>query len=72
MEKTFCSFCGKGQAQVHRFVAGFAAGRTSGRVFICDECIILSAQIVAGGDEDWRDKLIAGVSTGLSESPDRT
>jgi ATP-dependent Clp protease ATP-binding subunit ClpX len=68
-EKIFCSFCGKGQTQVRRFVAGFA-GQTSGQVFICDECIMLSAQIVATGDKEWRDQFIA-VLSGLSEPPDR-
>ncbi|MSQ11749.1 MAG: ATP-dependent Clp protease ATP-binding subunit ClpX [Dehalococcoidia bacterium] len=36
-----CSFCGKGQAQVKRLVAG------PGSVFICDECVQLCLQIIA-------------------------
>ncbi len=35
-----CSFCSKGQKQVRRLIAG------PGRVFICDECVILCQQII--------------------------
>ena len=35
-----CSFCGKPQGQVKRLVAG------PGRVFICDECVVLCQQIM--------------------------
>jgi ATP-dependent Clp protease ATP-binding subunit ClpX len=35
-----CSFCGKSQAQVKRLVAG------PGKVFICDECVVLCQQII--------------------------
>lgn len=35
-----CSFCGKDQNQVRRLVAG------PGQVFICDECIHLSQQVI--------------------------
>ncbi|MSP78706.1 MAG: ATP-dependent Clp protease ATP-binding subunit ClpX [Dehalococcoidia bacterium] len=35
-----CSFCGKGQTQVKRLVAG------PGNVFICDECVQLCQQII--------------------------
>lgn len=50
-----CSFCGKGQQQVHRLIAG------PGGVYICNECIDLCQQIVteeAPGDAEqtsgWR------------------
>lgn len=36
-----CSFCGKGQSQVKRLIAG------PDRVFICDECVSLCEQIIA-------------------------
>ena len=36
-----CSFCGKGQAQVQRLIAG------PGPVFICDECVGLCTEIIA-------------------------
>ncbi len=36
----FCSFCDKSQHQVKRLIAGQA------RVFICDECACLAADIV--------------------------
>jgi ribosomal protein L37AE/L43A len=36
-----CSFCGKGQQQVHRLIAG------PGGVAICDECITLCNDIIA-------------------------
>ncbi len=35
-----CSFCGKGQEQVHRLIAG------PGGVYICDECIDLCREII--------------------------
>ncbi|MCS7206470.1 MAG: ATP-dependent Clp protease ATP-binding subunit ClpX [Dehalococcoidia bacterium] len=35
-----CSFCGKGQNQVKRLIAG------SGKVLICDECVHLCAQVL--------------------------
>ena len=35
-----CSFCGKCQGQVQRLIAG------SGDVYICDECIDLSREII--------------------------
>ena len=37
-----CSFCGKAQGQVKRLIAG------PDRVFICDECVALCGQIIAG------------------------
>jgi hypothetical protein len=37
-----CSFCGKSQHQVQKLIAG-------PRVFICDECVGLCTQIIAGG-----------------------
>lgn len=43
-----CSFCGKSQDEVHSLIEGGCrkpAG--SACVFICDECVALSAQIIA-------------------------
>ncbi len=36
-----CSFCGKGQAEAQRLIAG------PGRVFICDECVVLCQRIIS-------------------------
>ena len=36
-----CSFCGKGQDQVRRLIAG------PGPVVICDECVTLCNEIIA-------------------------
>jgi ATP-dependent Clp protease ATP-binding subunit ClpX len=36
-----CSFCGKDRAEVHRLIEG------PGDVFICDECVLLGAEILA-------------------------
>jgi ATP-dependent protease Clp ATPase subunit len=58
VEKIFCSFCGKGQTQVRCFVAGWA-GR---QVYICDECIIRSAQIMTHRNNELRAELIAALS----------
>jgi ATP-dependent Clp protease ATP-binding subunit ClpX len=39
-----CSFCGKGQEQTQRLIAG------PNRVYICAECVALCNEILAGGD----------------------
>jgi len=41
-----CSFCGRGEADVAKLVAG-------PKVYICDRCVALAGQIMAGrsGDE---------------------
>lgn len=36
-----CSFCGRGQDEVQRLIAG------PGNVFICDECVALCSAIIA-------------------------
>ena len=36
-----CSFCGRGQDEVQRLIAG------PGTVFICDECVELCSAIIA-------------------------
>ncbi|MFQ3630932.1 ClpX C4-type zinc finger protein, partial [Roseiflexus sp.] len=36
-----CSFCGRGQEEVQRLIAG------PGTVFICDECVALCSAIIA-------------------------
>jgi ATP-dependent Clp protease ATP-binding subunit ClpX len=36
-----CSFCGKDRSEVHRLIEG------PGDVFICDECVLLGAEILA-------------------------
>lgn len=35
----YCSFCGKGQHEVHKLIAGPT-------VFICDECVLLAVDII--------------------------
>jgi ATP-dependent Clp protease ATP-binding subunit ClpX len=40
-----CSFCGKAQEQVRRLVAGL------GGVYICNECIMLCAEIITEEQE---------------------
>src|SRR5690606_10221406 len=36
-----CSFCGKDRSEVHRLIEG------PGDVYICDECVLLGAEILA-------------------------
>jgi ATP-dependent Clp protease ATP-binding subunit ClpX len=36
-----CSFCGKDRSEVHRLIEG------PSDVFICDECVLLGAEILA-------------------------
>lgn len=40
-----CSFCGRGQDEVQRLIAG------PGNVFICDECVAMCSQIIAEENE---------------------
>lgn len=43
-----CSFCGKSQYEVHSLIEGGCGNREGSTcVFICDECVAFSAQIIA-------------------------
>jgi hypothetical protein len=47
-EQSSCSFCGKSQHEVRSFIEGGCSNRgISPCVFICDECVALSAQVNA-------------------------
>jgi ATP-dependent protease Clp ATPase subunit len=47
-EQMSCSFCGKSQLEVRALIEGGCSNRaTTACVFICDECVALSAQIIA-------------------------
>jgi len=47
-EQLSCSFCGKSQHEVRSLVEGGCSNRRiSSCVFICDECVALSAQVNA-------------------------
>ena len=41
----YCSFCEKSQHEVKQLIAGY-------RVYICDECVMLCADIVTGSNGD--------------------
>ena len=53
--KVYCSFCGKGQDEVKKIIAGY-------NVFICNECVALSQEII-------REELAEEVLADLSEVP---
>lgn len=53
--KVYCSFCGKGQDEVKKIIAG-------NNVFICNECVALSQEII-------REELAEEVLADLSEVP---
>lgn len=53
--KVYCSFCGKGQDEVKKIIAG-------NNVFICNECVALSQEII-------REELVEEVLADLSEVP---
>ena len=53
--KVYCSFCGKGQDEVKKIIAG-------NNVFICNECVDLSQEII-------REELAEEVLADLSEVP---
>jgi ATP-dependent Clp protease ATP-binding subunit ClpX len=50
-----CSFCGKDRAEVHRLIEG------PGDVYICDECVLLGAEILA--EEGLGEAVQAGKAT---------
>ncbi len=52
-KKLHCSFCGKEQEAVRRFVAGPG-------VYICDECIDLCNEIIAEDAEENQENVLAG------------
>ncbi len=56
-EKYCCSFCGKGQDEVRKLIAG------PNKVFICDECVDLCADII---EEEFEEEAV----TASEESPD--
>lgn len=57
-----CSFCGKGQSEVAKLVAGPG-------VFICNECIELSHQIVTEELRDTDATATGGSPAGPAEAP---
>jgi hypothetical protein len=47
-EQVFCSFCGKSQNEVRRLIEGGCRNPALSQcVFICDECVAFSAQVIA-------------------------
>jgi len=47
-ELVFCSFCGKSQHEVRSLIEGGCRNPALSQcVFICDECVAFSAQIIA-------------------------
>jgi ATP-dependent protease Clp ATPase subunit len=47
-ELVFCSFCGKSQHEVGTLIEGGCRNPALSQcVFICDECVALSAQVIA-------------------------
>jgi ATP-dependent protease Clp ATPase subunit len=47
-ELMFCSFCGKSQHEVRRLIEGGCRNPALSQcVFICDECVAFSAQVIA-------------------------
>jgi hypothetical protein len=59
----YCSFCGKGQHEVHKLIAG-------SRVFICDECVDLCTAIVEPDDDKELFRLMLGTGeSGVQAEP---
>ena len=52
-EHVFCSFCGKSQHEVKRLIEGGCRNPALSQcVFICDECVTFSAQVLADSARD--------------------
>jgi ATP-dependent protease Clp ATPase subunit len=48
-ELVFCSFCGKSPHEVRSLIEGGCRNPALSQcVFICDECVAFSAQVIAG------------------------
>jgi len=50
-----CSFCGKSQHEVKKLIEGGCRNPSSQCVFICDECVSFSAQIIADMPDNPKD-----------------
>jgi ATP-dependent protease Clp ATPase subunit len=47
-DRISCSFCGKSEHEVRHLIEGGCRNPASGQcVFICDECVTFSAQVLA-------------------------
>ena len=57
----YCSFCGKSQHEVRKLIAGPT-------VFICDECVELCMDIVAGDDQRRHIASAMAMATGIAKS----
>ena len=52
-EQVFCSFCGKSQHEVRSLIEGGCRNPALLQcVFICDECVAFSAQVIADTARD--------------------
>ena len=55
-DHVFCTFCGKSQHEVRRLIEGGCRNPALSQcVFICDECVTFSAQILADPTSTPRD-----------------
>jgi ATP-dependent Clp protease ATP-binding subunit ClpX len=60
-EQIFCSFCGKSQHDVGSLIEGGCRNPALSQcVFICDECVALSAQVLADTARDASPKSVSG------------
>jgi hypothetical protein len=52
-EQIFCSFCGKSKQDVRRLIEGGCRNPVHSQcVFICDECVVFSAQVIVDLEGD--------------------
>ena len=54
-EDNRCSFCGHSASEAERMLVGPA-------IAICDDCIVLAAEIAGEGRPDWCDRLISRIT----------
>ena len=60
-DQVFCSFCGKSQHEVQCLIEGGCHNPALPQcVFICDECVAFSAQVMADAADGDLDKEKAG------------
>jgi hypothetical protein len=59
-EQVFCSFCGKSQHEVRSLIEGGCHNPALAQcVFICDECVAFSAQVMADTADNAKETPIA-------------
>jgi ATP-dependent Clp protease ATP-binding subunit ClpX len=61
-KKLYCSMCGQSQDEVKVLIAG-------PEINVCDECVLLMAEIIASKNVEWRNSAIDRLSKAQEMEP---